>query len=64
MHHRLLRNFLLGLVGVVVIAVGISFFTATTAAPRFYYSVTVLGILDNYPLTRPFRINNSGQVAV
>jgi probable HAF family extracellular repeat protein len=62
MHHRLLRNFLLGLVGVIVIAVGVSLFTATTAAPRFYYSVTALGTLNNYPLTLPLRINNSGQV--
>ncbi|HEY9603614.1 MAG TPA: hypothetical protein V6C85_18505 [Allocoleopsis sp.] len=62
MHHRLLRNFLLGLVGVVVIAIAVSLFTATTATPRFYYSVTPLGTLNNYPLTLPLRINNSGQV--
>lgn len=62
MRNRLLKNFLLGLVGVVILAVAISIFTSTTAAPRFYYSVTDLGALDDYPLTTPWRINDSGQV--
>ena len=37
-----LRNFLIGLVGALVIALGLSIITATTATPRFYYSITEL----------------------
>ena len=46
MKTRWLRNFLVGLLGAVVIGLG-SLFTATTATPRFYYSITQLGISGN-----------------
>jgi multidrug efflux pump subunit AcrB len=63
MSSRLLKNFLLGLVGAVIIAVGISLFTAVTATPRLSYTVTGLGTLDDYPYTFPYRLNHLGQVA-
>jgi hypothetical protein len=53
MRSRLLKNFLLGFVGVVVIATLISVFTATNAAPRFYYSVTDLNPLDTATRHQP-----------
>lgn len=62
MRNRLLKNFWLTLVGTVVIALAISIFTATTATPRFYYSVTDLGTIGDYTSTRPWRINDLGQV--
>jgi hypothetical protein len=40
-----LRNFLIGLVGAVIIALGLSILTATTAATSFFYTVTDLGSL-------------------
>lgn len=63
MRRRLLKNFLLGLVGAVVIAVAISLFTAVTATPRLSYTITGLGTLGDYPYTFPYRINDLGQVA-
>lgn len=63
MHNRLVKNFWLTLISTVVIAIAISVFTATTAAPNFYYSVTDLGSLSaDFPVTQPRRINNLGQV--
>jgi probable HAF family extracellular repeat protein len=62
MHRRLLRNFLLGLVGTVVLTLAISLFTAATATPRLSYTVTDLGTLSDYPITAPYRINDVGQV--
>jgi probable HAF family extracellular repeat protein len=62
MHRRLLRNFLRGLVGAVVLTIVISLFTTATATPRLSYTVTDLGTLSSYPLTKPFRINDAGQV--
>ncbi|MBD1804346.1 DUF3466 family protein [Microcoleus sp. FACHB-SPT15] len=61
MKTRWLRHFLLGLVGALVIACGLSIFTATTAATRFYYSITDLGTLggsESYALS----INDVGQI--
>ncbi len=49
--------------GAVIIAVGISLFTAVTATPRLSYTVTGLGTLGDYPYTFPYRINHLGQVA-
>ncbi|HEY9709377.1 MAG TPA: hypothetical protein V6D48_14330 [Oculatellaceae cyanobacterium] len=46
MKTRWLINFLIGLVGALVIAVGLSLLTAATATVFFYYSITNLGILD------------------
>jgi probable HAF family extracellular repeat protein len=62
MHHRLMKNFWLTLVGTVVIAIAISLFTAATATGRFYYSVTDLGTIGDYTFTVPLRINDLGQV--
>lgn len=64
MRSRLLKNFLLGLVGAVVIAVAISLFTAVTATPHLSYTITSLGTLGDYPITFPSRINDLGQVAI
>jgi probable HAF family extracellular repeat protein len=61
MKTRWLRHFLLGLVGALVIALGVSIFTATTAATRFYYSITDLGTLggsESYAMS----INDMGQI--
>ena len=61
MKTRWLRHFLLGLVGVLVIAFGLLIFTATTAATRFYYSITDLGTLggsESYAL----RISEVAQI--
>jgi probable HAF family extracellular repeat protein len=61
MHGRLLRNFSLGLLGAVFIALAISMFTATTATTSFYYSVTDLGTLGgNY--SGAYDINDMEQV--
>lgn len=62
MHSHSLRNFLLGLVGAVVFTALISLFTAVTATPRFYYSVTDLGTLTGYQHSVGMRINDLGQV--
>lgn len=62
MRKRLMKNLWLTFVSTVVIAIAISIFTATTATPRFYYSVTDLGTLDGNRFTSPFRINDLGQV--
>jgi probable HAF family extracellular repeat protein len=62
MRRHLLINFLLGLVGAVVLAVAISLFTTATATTSFHYAVTDLGALDGYSLTFPYRINDLGQV--
>ncbi|HEY9742289.1 MAG TPA: hypothetical protein V6C90_17525 [Coleofasciculaceae cyanobacterium] len=62
MRSRLLKNFLLGLMGAVVIAVAISLFTAVTATTGLSYTVTGLGTLGDYPITLPLRINDLGQV--
>ncbi|NEQ24460.1 MAG: hypothetical protein F6K28_36200 [Microcoleus sp. SIO2G3] len=61
MKTRWLRHFLLGFVGALVIAFGLSIFTATTAATRFYYSITDLGTLggsESYALS----MNDMGQI--
>lgn len=61
MKTRWLRHFSLGLVGALVIAFGLSIFTATTAATRFYYSITDLGTLggsSSYALS----MNDMGQI--
>jgi probable HAF family extracellular repeat protein len=66
MNSRLLRNLLLGLIGLVgavVLAITLSWFTATTAATTFYYAVTEINPLVGYPyLSTPWRINDVGQV--
>lgn len=61
MPKRLLRKFLLGVVGAVVIALGITLFNTTKATTTFFYAVTELSSPDGY---RGFAydINNSGQV--
>lgn len=56
MHRRSLKKFLPFLVGALVIAVGLSMFTATTATTPFY-AVTDLGS-DSVP----YSINDAGQV--
>ena len=38
-----IRNFLIGLVGVLAITLGLSIFTTASAATNFYYSLTILG---------------------
>jgi probable HAF family extracellular repeat protein len=66
MNSRLLRNFflsLVGLVGAVVLAVTISWFTATTAATTFYYAVTEINPPAGYSNQfSPRGINDLGQV--
>lgn len=61
MPKRLLGKFLLGLVGAVVIAVGISLFTATQATTTFFYAVTELSSSGDYQDVA-YDVNNSGQV--
>jgi probable HAF family extracellular repeat protein len=61
MKARRFRNFLLGLVGVLVIALGLSIFTATTAAPSLSYTVTDLGTFGGNE-SRAYGINYAGQV--
>ena len=61
MKTRWLRHFLLGLMAALVIALGLSIFTATTAVTWFYYSITDLGTLggsSSYALS----INDVGQI--
>jgi probable HAF family extracellular repeat protein len=60
MDNRLLKKFLPYLVGALVVALGISLFTATTATTSFYYSVTDLGILSGAGYLKG--INDQGQV--
>lgn len=62
MRRCLLKNFWITFVTTVVIAIGISLFTATTATPRFYYSVTDLSRFEENAFNLPVRINDSGQV--
>lgn len=61
MNARWLRNFLLSLLGALVIALGLSLFTATTATSNFYYSITDLGTLGGR-VTDAYGINDAGQV--
>jgi probable HAF family extracellular repeat protein len=56
-----LRNFVLGLVGAVVIALGLSIFTASSATTSFSYSVTDLGTLGG-SFSQAYGINDKGQV--
>lgn len=56
------RNFLLGLAGALLIALGLSLFTATTATTTFYYAVTDLGTLGGYSGISANSINDAGQV--
>lgn len=65
MTRRLLKKFLVGLVGGVAIALSISIFYTATASTSFYYAITDLGDLDpsnvvNY--SNAYDINNSGLV--
>lgn len=65
MTRRLLKKFLVGLVGGVAIALSISIFYTATASTSFYYAITDLGNLDpsnvaNY--SNAYDINNSGLV--
>jgi probable HAF family extracellular repeat protein len=57
-----LRNFLIGLVGVAIIALGLSIVTAATAATSFSYRVTDLGNLDDGSSSAAYSINDAGQV--
>ena len=60
---RLVKKFLFGLVGAVVLVLGISMFTAATSATRFYYSITDLGsTLYSEASHSPLGINDAGQV--
>jgi probable HAF family extracellular repeat protein len=61
MPKRLLRKFLLGLVGAVVIALGITLFNTTKATTTFFYAVTELTSPDGYQGVA-YDVNNSGQV--
>jgi probable HAF family extracellular repeat protein len=61
MKTRWLRHFLLGLMGTLVIALGLSIFTATTAATRFYYSITDLGTLGG-SFSYALSMNDMGQI--
>ncbi len=57
-----LRNFVLGLVGAVVIALGLSIFTAITATPSFSYVVSDIGTLNGYSSSQASDLNDAGQV--
>jgi probable HAF family extracellular repeat protein len=61
MPKRLLKKFLLVLVGALAIAVGITFFNTTNATTTFYYAVTELESLSSKE-SGANGINNSGQV--
>jgi probable HAF family extracellular repeat protein len=61
MKTRRFRNFLIGLVGTVVIAVGLTLFTTATATTPSYYAVTNLGTLGGSN-SYAFGINETGQV--
>ena len=61
MKTRRIRNFLISLVGTVVIAVGLSLFTTATATTPSYYAVTNLGTLGGRN-SYAFDINETGQV--
>jgi probable HAF family extracellular repeat protein len=61
MKTRRFRNFLIGLVGTVVIAVGLTLFTTATATTPSYYAVTNLGTLGGSN-SYAFGINDTGQV--
>jgi probable HAF family extracellular repeat protein len=60
---RCVRNFLIGLIGALVISFGLSIFTATTATPSFYYSITDLGVFNPaiYHYSSGDAINDAGE---
>jgi len=62
MKNQWLRNFLVGLVGAVVIALGISIVTATSATTNFFYSLPELGVLPHKTSSAAYGINDRGQV--
>jgi probable HAF family extracellular repeat protein len=62
MKARWLRNFLIGLIGAVVLGLGLSIFTAITATTSFSYVVTDLGILNGYTSSSPSELNDAAQV--
>src|SRR5919202_1756487 len=59
---RLLKKFLIGFLGAVLIGLGISQFSASNADVTFYYAITDLGTLGSDPFAFPVAINNAGQV--
>ncbi len=65
MTRRLLKKFLVGLIGGVAIALSISIFYTATASTSFYYAITDLGNLDPSKVpnsSSAYDINNSGLV--
>jgi probable HAF family extracellular repeat protein len=62
MLRRFLSKLLLGLVGVLVITVGVSIFTATNASTNFFYTFTNLGVPKGSTASIAKEINESGQV--
>lgn len=62
MTNRLLKNFLLFLVGALITTLGISWFRVSSASTTFYYQPTDLGTLVGYESSYAYGINDLGQV--
>lgn len=62
MTNRLLKKFLLFLVGALIATFGISWFRVSSASTTFYYEPTDLGTLVGYESSYAFGINDLGQV--
>jgi probable HAF family extracellular repeat protein len=62
MTNRLLKKFLLLLVGALIVTLGISWFRVSSASTTFYYEPTDLGTLVGYESSYAYGLNDLGQV--